>query len=401
MLRQEGQNRPAAVCPPEITDGYLVHAAALRAGLKTSLFAGQTLLVTDPLRAEATSSFAHGVPEQTELGGATMIHDKRIRRAMLQPFGISMPRSASFSVGRGTRKAAEFAANLGFPVVVKPAVGEPTIETQANIRNERQLIEAIDYLKTAPAYRPGFTSASYAFTALYAPKEDTEQETRDSYRFLVEEQLSGVYLRLLIVGGNVVSALELPKGPWRARSEVDEVLKEVDPSILDLANCVWNALPGLSVATIDIILERGHQRAISEQDYWVVEVSERPWLHLHLDLAPGSADRMAAEILMLGTGENSIRGWDTDTVRSVSWEGVSEPARLLEQFGSLALDLGVEGWMKVVDSVGGLVQGHMQGNANSIALLNEFVVGGMLDERAIVADLQLAQPLELHPEFQV
>src|SRR5690625_2066592 len=127
--RHEYDPPPAVSPPPHLTDGYLVHAAALRSGYDTSLFADQTLLVKDPSGAVPAMSFAHGVPEHTELGAATMMHDKRIRRAMLQPVGIPMPRSASFSLGRGTRAATEFAAELGYPVVVKPAVGDPTIET--------------------------------------------------------------------------------------------------------------------------------------------------------------------------------------------------------------------------------------------------------------------------------
>jgi ABC-type transport system substrate-binding protein len=48
--------------------------------------------------------------------------------------GLPVPKGATFSVGRGVRDAKNFAERIGYPVVVKPAMGDNAIETFRMLR---------------------------------------------------------------------------------------------------------------------------------------------------------------------------------------------------------------------------------------------------------------------------
>src|SRR5690606_41098608 len=118
--------------------------------------------------------------------------------------GLPVPPGASFASGREAWEAKRFAAEIGYPVVVKARVGDNMVEVLPGLRNERELTAAIGYLRTAPLRRPHYTRASYAITLLREPvEEDGQTYVPPGYRFLVERHVRGQYLRFLVLDGRI------------------------------------------------------------------------------------------------------------------------------------------------------------------------------------------------------
>lgn len=148
-------------------DGAAVHAAALAAGFSTRLLPRQVLQVWTP--GGETTSFTHGIPQSTTLAAVTYSQDLRMRRGLLGHEEISQPRGATFSVGRGRVAAKRYARKIGYPVVIKPALGDSTISVKPHVRNAIELDEAFDELLTPLRGRPGHTEAAYGITELRKP----------------------------------------------------------------------------------------------------------------------------------------------------------------------------------------------------------------------------------------
>ncbi|MDN6412225.1 MAG: hypothetical protein L0K07_12785, partial [Yaniella sp.] len=285
--------------PKGIRDGYEVHRAALERGLNIRLLPRQVMEVTIAGDPRSTKGFVHGVPQETTLAGATYAQDLRMRRAMLMKAGFTVPRGATFSVGRSRLLGRKFADRIGYPVVVKPAVGENTIEVQTGIKNKRQFKQAIEYLFTPPRERKQFTRSAYALTELREPgKVDGKLVAPPGYRFLVEKQEQGQYLRFLIINNKVQNVLYCPDGPWETRSHlIKDVTNETHITLKEAARQASRVIPGLQVVTVDLIAA-DYTAKTSIKDAIIVEFSERPWLSVQLKKSPELAAELAGKILM-------------------------------------------------------------------------------------------------------
>lgn len=366
----------------ELLDGWLVHASAIRHGLHTWLLPGQALMTGSDAEKMGELSFAHGVPLEGQLSMATLVQDKRIRRAMLEEQNIPIPKGATFSIGRGFRDARRYASRIGYPVVVKPMVGDNTIETLANIASFEDLREAIRFLKIAPPFRPHHIASSYAFTAIQAPREDGSKATRDSYRYLIEKELSGRYIRTLSVHGELVSAVHSPHGAWSQVADGKDLLGSLDHSFEALIRRVCETFSGLSVVAVDFVVSQDPTLPLNQQDVAVVEVSERPWLQLQRTQTPNRVYELADAILAGSAEHHGIKLKSISAgpvARSVRWEGVPHETEFLNAIKAAADRLGVTGWAAMEDRIGGVACGHLEGSPEAIALMGELAVAGELD----------------------
>ncbi|WBL19777.1 hypothetical protein [Citricoccus sp. NR2] len=366
-------------CPPELFDSWKVHVSAIRRNLHTWMLPGSVLLAGRSEESLGELAFAHGVPQDSRLSSVTMVQDKRVRRAILEANRISVPKGATFSIGRGAMGARRFASELNYPVVVKPMVGDNFIETRTGVQGQKQLNAAISYLETAPPFREDYTASSYAFTAIQTPKDDGSRKTRDNYRYLVEKHVHGEYLRLLGIRGTIASAIYTPNGAWG--TEGLDVTDSLDASFHDLFESVCEVFPGLPLIAVDVVASMGHSAPVTEQQVPVVEVSERPWLVLQNEIAPASVEGLADGILSQSASDHGIElepAGPTLVSRAVRWEGVPHYTRFLEAVKSFADEHELTGWVKTQDEVGGVADGLLQGSASSIALLGELALDGRL-----------------------
>lgn len=373
----------------DILDGWAIHAAALEHGVNTTLFPGQVLLCHGPEGAQG--AFANGVPNSSRLSTVSFTQDNHIRRELVAARDVPVPRARSFSVGSGLADALEYAEHLGYPVVLKPVLNDSTIEVIAGVTDSDDLIAAWQYYGTVPTLRSDFTAGSYSITQPMTPRKGGGTRTRRSYRILVEEQVHGQYLRLLIVDGELVSCVIAPDGPWQTYL-AQEILENIHPSVRDIAQEVWAAYPGLTVMAVDVVL-RDYTAEQSEGSWQLVELSERPWLFLQhqtqTETFRHSATRILQAELASSSTDMSLNSVSKEVAVSFRWEGISRPGETVEEIAALSRTAGLVGWAHVHDTIGGVITGHWQGTAPTIALLNELAVSDdLLRDSVMCARLQ-------------
>jgi UDP-N-acetylmuramoyl-tripeptide--D-alanyl-D-alanine ligase len=373
----------------DVRDGFEVHQAALRRGMNVLLFPRQVMMATTA-DGEHELTFIHGIPQTSTLGAVTYAQDKRMRRALLERAGLPVPKGATFSVGRGVRDAKNFAERIGYPVVVKPAMGDNAIETFAGVSDEEQLDAAIDYLRTPPTERATFTRAAYALTELREPgEEDGRVVVPPGYRFLVEEHIRGDYVRFLVVRGLVRSVVHCFGLPGSASADGGrDILGEVHPTLLQLAIDAAQALPGLSVAAVDMVVA-DYRRPAAGQRVAVVELSERPGLVAQAGVSDELSQRLGDVILSMHADEENVAvGEPRDEVCvEIHAEAIPDLDGAIEALATAARGLGLTGRMEVTDRVEGVIDGILQGPAEGIAWLAEALLDGKLEgHRAMLVE---------------
>ncbi|SMX81550.1 hypothetical protein [Brevibacterium aurantiacum] len=371
-----------------IRDGYEVHRAALERGLNIRLLPRQVMQVMIPEDSDTVAGFAHGIPQQTSLAGATYAQDLRMRRAMLLKAGFSVPRGATFSVGRSRVLGRKFAERIGFPVVIKPAVGDNTIEVQTDITNKLQFKQAVEYLFTPPNNRKDFTRSAYALTELREPgKVNGKLVAPPGYRFLVEKQERGDYLRFLVIDGVVCNVLFCPDGPWKTRRVlVDDVTDTVHPSLIELATDAAKVVPGLNVVALDMVVP-DYGVATSAEDAKIVEFSERPWLSVQLKTSPQLASRMADLILEAALPETAGYQLRELVDTEVLIGGAVDPVALLDVLADQFSELGIDGRLYESDHTLGQIRGQVKGDPKKIAWVYERLLDkGIKKQRAMLVE---------------
>lgn len=377
----------------ELRDGYEVHRAALARGLNLRLLPRQVMEVSIPGDPANTASFSHGVPQATTLAGATYAQDLRMRRAMLSRAGYRQPRGATFSVGRSQNLARRFADRIGYPVVLKPAVGDNTIEVATHLHNAQDLKSAISYLYTPPSQREKFTRAAYALTELREPgRVNGKVVAPPGYRFLVEKHLRGKYLRFVVIDRQVRNVLYCPGGPWgSAQDEIQDVTESTHQTVKDVAVGAATAVPGLSVVALDMIV-RDPRREAKKRGPRIVELSERPWLSVHHRYNPVLASELGAAILASELPAVSEREVQAKVTSKILIGGAVDPVTLMEVLHKEFTALGIEADLYESDHALGQISGTVTGAPEDIAWVMEQLLGeGVGGQRAMLLDSRSVQ----------
>lgn len=370
-----------------LRDGYELHRAALAHGFDVTLLPRQVMEV-QAADGSVKTSFSHGVPQQTTLAAVTYAQDVRMRRDMIMRAGYAIPTGATFSMGGGKRGPYRYAHNtLGFPVVVKPAVGDNTVDVMSGITDRESLQRAIEYFHTPPAERPGHTRAAYALTELREPGvKDGRIVVPPGYRFLVEKQVPGKYLRFVVLAGEVINALLCPDGPWKSQPEdMVDVTGQVHHTLNDIAVGMAGAIPGIALAAIDIVTD-DYTVASDVEKAQNVEYSERPWLAVQHKADPLLAENLANRILEFGVGRR-LREPNHETTVNFTVDGAVHPDNLLDALRLESERLGLGGRAEVSDSAMGHIAGTMQGHPADIAWIMESMLDVGLDgQRAMLVE---------------
>lgn len=369
-----------------VRDGYEVHRAALAHGLDVVLLPRQVMEVKAP--DGSVTAFTHGVPQQTTLAAATYAQDVRMRRDMVMRGGYMVPTGATFSMGGSRQAPYRYAAEkLGYPVVVKPAVGDNTVDVISGIKDHDELLEAIEYFQTPPTERPGYTRAAYALTELREPGViDGRIVVPPSYRYLIEQQVSGEYLRFLVLDGRVLNVVLCPEGPWRSEpGDIRIVTDEVHASLTEIAVGVAAAIPGIALAAVDLVV-KDRKANTSVEDAVVVEYSERPWLAVQQYASDLLAQEAAEEILRFGVQADLPEPSNRVTVH-FTIEGSVHPEKLLNALLAEFAEHGLVGDAELEDAAVGTLTGKATGSAAAVALIMESMIGeGIRGQRAMLVD---------------
>ncbi|NDK30733.1 acylphosphatase [Nesterenkonia haasae] len=366
--------------------GHLAEREALALGLTTTRYSKGVFLASDGHREPINFKWNRNpLVSGVALGLCT---HKEATRLQLQRANVPVPQGRTFERG-DLDSARMFAGRIGYPVVMKPAMGVRGIGVVANIQNEEELSQAHELM-----------------TGTRLGDQD----------FIVEKHINGKDYRIVVVGQRVVAAIlrepasvvgdgkhtvaelllnrnsarrrnphlwarppqynaaakyELQKqnltidsvpepgrvvrlGSTNSLSQGGEsmaVLEEMHPSILEACLKVMRSVPGMDYCGVDFLLE-DHTKPLDEQDAGICE--------LNAHAAIGNS-----QYPMFGTPKPVARIVMYEVARRFGLQVAAEPAenvalRVLIR-GKIsgvgfhrwlrrrALEAGVEGWVRSLD----------------------------------------------------
>lgn len=163
---------------PNGTKGYLLEKHALARGLSTTRYSKSAFVVSDGVRPNV--GFKWSRSSVSSAVAMSVCTHKEATRLALEEAGAPTPQGRTFRNGDFTN-ARVFVALIGFPVVVKPSMGIRGIGVVAGIDNNEQLEDA------------------------FALMGDSKFGGQD---FIVEKHINGRDHRILVVGDEVVGAIQ-------------------------------------------------------------------------------------------------------------------------------------------------------------------------------------------------
>lgn len=163
---------------PNGTKGYLLEKRALARGLSTTRYSKSAFVAFDGSNPPVNFKWSRS-PISSAVAISVCTH-KEATRLMLEDAGVPTPQGRTFRNG-DFDSARAFVGMIGFPVVVKPSMGIRGIGVIAGIETPEQLEDA------------------------FALMSDSKFGGQD---FIVEKHINGRDHRILVVGGEVVAAIQ-------------------------------------------------------------------------------------------------------------------------------------------------------------------------------------------------
>ena len=369
-------DRSAQSPDAESLDGVLVLGDLLSRGLSVEVLPRQVLIARDDQ--ENSFSFVHGLPGDSGLAPVTYAQDKRMRRAMMEREGICVPKGATFSVGRGRKLAKKFANRIGYPVTIKPAVGDNAIEANLDIMNDDEFDEALDKLMVPPEDRPGFTRASYGLTELREPGVvDGIITVPPGYEFIVEKQPPGQYVRFFVLDGEMKNAVLCTGSPSdNSLSSVEDITLLIGQALQRKVEDAGSLISGLRAITLDaMVTDLGSEVADAE----FVELSERPGFWVHREADEALARHLSHEMVSayLGSTASPVRGPD-----QVSYDfdahAVPDVELAHRMITEIAPDFNIAYVPASSDHVSGTLSGTLMGDPYQVADFVDALLDGRI-----------------------
>lgn len=163
---------------PNGTKGYLLEKRALARGLSTTRYSKSAFVAYDD--ANPAVYFKWSRSSVSSAVAISVCTHKEATRMVLEDAGVPTPQGRTFRTG-DYDSARAFVDHIGFPVVVKPSMGIRGIGVIAGIEDTEQLESAFELMK------------------------DSRFGGQD---FIVEKHIAGRDHRILVVGGEVVAAIQ-------------------------------------------------------------------------------------------------------------------------------------------------------------------------------------------------
>ncbi|MDZ5077001.1 enolase C-terminal domain-like protein [Nesterenkonia sp. HG001] len=370
---------------PNGSKGHLLEREALALGLQTTRFSKGAFSATDGTHPPVAFKWSRN-PLSSAVSLALCTH-KEATRLQLQRAGIPVPQGRTFAQG-DFATARAFAERIGYPVVVKPAMGVRGIGVVAGIQDGDQL--------------------DSAFRLMSGSKLGTQD-------FIVEKHVNGQDYRIVVVGDRVVAAIlrepasvmgdgrrtvaELMidknvarrRNPhlWARPAKYDEaaryelekaglsldsvpspgqrvqlantcslsqggdsidVLDELHPSIQEACVKTVQAIPGLVYCGVDFLLE-DHRRPLDEQDAGICELNAHAAIG-NCEYPMYGTPRKVAATLMQATIDHYALDAHTERSSSVALKvtvrGKVTGVGYRNWLRRRALQSGVTGWVRNV-----------------------------------------------------
>ena len=371
------------VLGPNGTKGHLMERQALALGMDTVRYSKGAFTASDRKNEPVLFKWSR-TPLSSAVALSVCTH-KEATRMLLSRAGVPTPRGRTFANGDwATGK--EFADLIGFPVVVKPAMGVRGIGVVADIKSQHELDMALQQLS------------------------DSKLGSQD---FIVEKHITGKDYRIVVVGDEVVAAilrepaqvvgdgkhtvteLILKKNAQRRLNphlwgrpivydaasvyqlerlgltpqdvpedgqvvvlsnssslsqggESFDVLDELHPTIVQACVDAVNAVPNLEFCGVDFFIE-DHTRPLDEQDAAIVELNAHAAIGNCEYPLYGQPRQVARELMKLTAEKLDLDVPDepaeTLTLRSEIRGKVLEVG-YQQWFARLARSYGIDGWIQ-------------------------------------------------------
>lgn len=391
--------------------GHLLEREALALGLSTRRYSKGVFLAADGVHEPVNFKWNRNpLVSGVALGLCT---HKEATRLQLQRAGVPVPQGRTFERGDLT-SARAFAERIGYPVVMKPAMGVRGIGVVANIQNEQELIDAYELMTSS---RLG------------------DQD------FIVEKHINGKDYRIVVVGNQVVAAIlrepasvlgdgkhtvaelllnrnsarrrnphlwarppqynaaakyELQKqgltinsipspgqtvrlGSTNSLSQGGEsiaVLDEMHPSILEACLKVVRSVPGMDYCGVDFLLE-DHTKALDEQDAGICELNAHAAIG-NCQYPMFGPPRPVARIVMYEVARRHGLKVPSAPAEEVSLRviirGKVTGVGYRQWLRRRALEAGVNGWVRNLDSK--RVEAVLSGPTNATTAIVSSLING-------------------------
>lgn len=292
---------------PNGTKGHLLEREALALGLSTTRYSKGAFVATDGVHEPLPFKWSRS-PLSSAVSLALCTH-KEATRMRLARAGVPVPKGRTFANG-DYDSARAFAERIGYPVVVKPAMGVRGIGVVANIQSEAELTRAFEHLEesklggqdfivekhvTGRDYRIVVVGDEVIAAILREPASVVGDGTRSVAELVVRKNLvrrlnphlwgrpikydaaaryqlerAGMTLDSVPAEGQRVllsSSCSLSQG-----GDSIDVLDELHPSIKDACVRAVQAVPGLSFCGVDFLLE-DHTKPVDEQEAGICELN--------------------------------------------------------------------------------------------------------------------------------
>jgi hypothetical protein len=398
----ESYTHPLTKLAPELEDGCLIHAAVLARRLNVLLLPRQVLLAGTSVQDIGRVSFVHGIPQATTAAGATHARDKRLRRYLLNLSKLPIVPGITFS-SRGVRSLHRFVARTGYPLTLTRAIGENP-SRRSVIKNEAELSAAVSAMQEVPDDQllpaSSLEASAYGENILSFSRDDTGRRLAPvSSRLVVEKKVSGRYVRCLVCGNDVLAAVEFERSASTPRSDISD---QLHPGFKIVAMRAAAVVPGLFAASVDLVVQ-DPAKDPELQTYYITEISERLRLDTYMDAAVDLGPTLA-DMLLIRQAEKSaliLEDPAEEIAIHVKLEGLVEPHELLPLFRESCNALGLSGFLRLVESKDNIVEGHIQGRPDFIAVLMEALLSGLHFGQRISAADEWQTGLQSHTSFTI
>lgn len=293
---------------PYAVHGHIIEREALAYGLNSWRFTKSSFVATTD-SGEEIMPFRRSRWPLSGVAAASIAKNKEATRILLKRAGCPVPAGRTFA-GGDTLGAEEFAARIGYPVVVKPAEGSMGIGVVANIASVTELRKALAMLGRTVHGQDDFIVERHISGADYrimvigeevvaAVKRRPASVVGDGRQtvgqLMIEkniERQSNPHLGQLPIQWNESSAHELAKSGYgfddipaqgkrldlsstsnltQGGDSID-VLEELHPSIREIAVRAARAVPGMAYCGVDFLIE-DHTQPVDLQGGAICELN--------------------------------------------------------------------------------------------------------------------------------
>lgn len=374
--------------PEPLVDGYLLTVAMLARGLDMLCLPRQ---VTIGSQQSNEVAFSHGVPGSSSLAGVTYAQDRRVRRSLLQRAKVAVPPGATFSY-KGNLDRLRYARKIGYPVIVKESIYDTYDELGQVANNKKALNRIINEMRQdingGEASAASITRAAYSLTGLLQNEvgEDGQEVRHASHRYLLEKVVPGQRVRILVSHGEVLAAIQQPKGGEWSDSHA---IEQPNPTWCDVAIKAVAAIPHLNTAAVDLAIPE--PTASSEnQKVTVIELHERTQLVTYAHASLSLAQSLANQVLEKEAQVQNVALKKLTPQVSIKLlaENLLHTDTVIPKIESCCRNINVAGKLSVTDPVEGIVEGELSGSPEAVAYIIEAIVNGLFGHRAMAVEIQ-------------